>query len=69
MLRYIFMIPGAEAAAVLGLPELAIFWCDTGLAVSFFSFEACMIKRQGPRRERGWGLAAPPPHFLKNKLN
>ena len=55
MLRYIFMIPGAEAAAVLGLPELAIFWCDTGLAVSFFSFQACMIKRQGPRRGRGWG--------------
>lgn len=66
MLRYIFMIPGAEAAAVLGLPELAIFWCGTGLAVSFFSFQACMIKREGPRRG-GTGGWQPPPHFLKNK--
>ena len=39
MLRYIFMIPGAEAAAVLGLPELAIFWCDTGWQYPFFLFK------------------------------
>ena len=45
MLRYIFMIPGAKASIKLGLPELAIFWCETGLAVSFFSFQVYMIKR------------------------
>ena len=67
MLRYIFMIPGAEAAAVLGLPELAIFWCDTGLAVSFFSFEACMIKNRARAGGGAGGWQPPPHHFLKNK--
>ena len=37
-LRYtISMISGAKASVKLSLRELAIFWCNTGLAVSFFS--------------------------------
>ena len=37
-LRYtISMISGAKASVKLSLPELAIFWCNTGLAVFFFS--------------------------------
>ncbi|CAH3164427.1 unnamed protein product, partial [Porites lobata] len=31
------MIAGAKASVKLSLRELAIFWCNTGLAVSFFS--------------------------------
>ena len=34
---YISMISGAKASVKLSLPELAKFWCNTGLAVSFFS--------------------------------
>ena len=65
MLRYIFMIPGAEAAAVLGLPELAIFWCDTGLAVSFFLLKPAWLKDRARAGGGAGGWQPPPPPLFE----
>ena len=40
-----FTILGAKASAKLKLFELAITWCDQGLAVSFYSLYSSMAGR------------------------
>ena len=40
-----FTILGAKAFAKLKLFELAITWCDQGLAVSFYSLYSSMAER------------------------
>ena len=47
MISYIFMISGAKASVKLSQFELAITFCNKGLAVSFCSLQltACMLKR------------------------
>ena len=40
-----FTILGAKAFAKLKLFELAITWCDQGLAISFYSLYSSMARR------------------------